>query len=521
MAFLPLTSHSLQPALLSNSDSSSFSDADSEPVEDKIDRLTVLLQEVINLDKDAMTCTDWERMQIQIALNESNSDQLQISRSHEFSEVLEIADDYDDDYDYLEQDLDRALMRLEDLESREAERAVGHDAEFVVDEEELNYFLELMTQFAESFQGRLQTQLFYFGGKHLKVSIKGKNLRTIGHRLSMELSTNQQKSQESLESQIEEAFLSCKDSKVYVGDANCLEKLMDSIIELKDQLLDNIEQAKAVKNSYTRIKKRQSQASMEDLHKEIEMSRLQDLTSSPTPKSRRQPIQLPRPSTPLVLTQDSKIESNREKLEQELKALELQAKTEKKDVAQSAKIATRISRIKTELSRLRSEEAIQAAQKNSRKGMNMNYSVIMQRPNEKTKPTLSRGASLAMSFNSFDDDMVSTPVAKSELPSFSVDDISMEQGVPNYKPSFIAQQLRELSKEREEFEEQRLKIEADLAIQRNKLDTERKKLENDRKALESEMCTLQLQSLSKQAAKHSQIQLLCSEFLSKLDRIKS
>lgn len=517
MSFIPLTSQSPLSIYHSHSPASPFSDADSEPVEDKIDRLTVLLQEVINLDKDAMTGTDWERMQIQIALNESMSDKLHYSHSNSFCEPIEIAEDYDEEYDLLLRDLDRAQMQLEDQRSRGPEANL--DMEVDVEEDELNYFLELVTQFSEGFQGRRTTQLFYLGGKHLQVSIRGKHLTKIGHRVSRELAANQQRTQEALEVQMEAAFLNSKDSQVYVSDTTCLDTLTASLADLKQQLLDQIEQAKAVKNSYTRIKRRHTQASMEDFNKEVEMSRLNDLTSSPTPKAHpRRTLTLPK--APDSLKEPSS-ETARTKLEQELKSLEQQAKSDPKNVVQSQKIATRISRIKTELSRIRSEDAINASRQNSFRGLKKNYSMAIEPPTTKAASS-DRMGSLMLSFNSFDEDTVLTPRAGKELPSFSVEDISVDHSFyPSNKPSYIAKQLRELNSEREELEELRLKTETEHGVQRNKLDLEWKRLETERKTFEAEMHSMQLQSATKQATKHSMIQLLCSDFLTKLEQIQA
>jgi hypothetical protein len=433
----------------------------------------VLLNEVVSLDKDAMTGPDWERMQLQIALNESNcsSDQSHLSGLLNCSELVEITEDFNDDYELLTQDLNRALMRLEDLQSPDWIKAQPEGFVVTVEEEELKEFVAVLTHFTEQFQGQDRTEVFYLGGKDITVVIKGKNLQDFGLTLSKELTVSH--THASLPMQMEEAFMNSRDSYAYRGDTSCLEGVFSSLEGLKGQLLEQIEEAKAAKNSFTRIKRRQSRTSKENLENELERSRLHELTASPAPGPSR--------------SKGASDKLDKASLEHELRRLEVISRCEKSDVKESARIAVRISRIKTELSRIRSEEVIQATKLTSLKGHKRSFTSFFEPLGNKNTPVKGQVSPLALSFTSFEDDSMGGHAVKPEVPSFSIEEISVDQSCSFYKHSSLGQQLTSLIKEREELEELRVKAKVDIAVQRSKLALEWNKLDQQRATTEAEV----------------------------------
>jgi hypothetical protein len=506
MVSLPLTRLRSAPTCRSLEVCDNLSDADSETVEEAIDRLTILLQQVI--DKDVMADTEWEQMQVQIALDDSDymTDQnlLDEAAIKDFRQVKMTRDCSNCSSTALA--LDHALMTLEDLKSQAVTDISTDYLDLAVEEAELKYFIELLGQAVQASQGVASQQLFYLGGKHLKISINRPSLTQAGLTLTQEMAV---KSPSKLHALMQKSFYK-HDTQVYGGDANCLDGVLTTLDAMKENLVLQIEEAKAVKSSYARVKQRCSLTSNLQTEDGLQRRRLQDL-SSLWPRQPSKQTMAPHYNS--ANTQPTQ----RDILELELRNLEANYsdKLNTGDISQSARVATRISRVKTELQKLRSEEAIKTARQNSLRRGGRSNSI-----STSSSQVIATPDDLQHSFDGTNELLSRIPYTKADT-SASLSKSSSEDYAP-CKVSSLTLQLKEFNKERQEFEEHRVTKETELAVLKQKLAAERVQLETDKKSLETLRYQLELQSVcARRVDKHYKIQRLCSSFLASLARLKA
>jgi hypothetical protein len=117
---------------------------------------------------------------------------------------------------------------------------------------------------------------------------------------------------------------------------------------------------------------------------------------------------------------------------------------------------------------------------------NRSFSSFLEPLGSKNTPVKCQESPLALSFTSFEDDMIGVHEAKPEVPSFSIEEISVDHSYNFYKPSSLTAQLHSLIQEREELEEMRVRAEVDIAVQRSKLALEWNQLEQQCTITEAE-----------------------------------
>jgi hypothetical protein len=429
--------------------------------------------------------------------------ELDDSRLRDFSEIVVVADDYNETCSYMSTAFEQGSHEY--FKAQDFGLKSDH-LKFEVEEAELSSFIGQLTKFVGDFQEDCRHKLFSLDGKNFTITIRNNDPCQAGLQLSQVMSV---KSCAAQTAHMAKAFYSATDWEVYRGDVNCLEGELAALEKLKEQLIEQIEEAKAVKNSYTRMRRRQTLTCKEDFEDDLQRSRLHELTSSPTPR-------LTHRRTMTQSSPNPRDNAQRDKLEQELKNLELSLRFQRRDIVKSAKIATRISRIKTELQRIRSEDAINTARLNSMKSLGRSFSMsLYQSPSKDVLNT----DEVSIVVEGINDSLASTPPLRRRTPSFYAEASDNSYRTPS-RLSGLAQQLRDLNQEREDFEDQCIKAEAEQTIQRQRLVQEWAKLEAERRSLESLKDMLDLQSTRiKDADKPSKVLQLCSDFLKQLEKL--
>lgn len=496
METLPLRRLNTYPAFRPLPASSSFSEADSEAVEDKIDRLTAILQKFINLEASAED--DWTDLKAELLEPSCGTDRSQVC-GRSLNDFSASHFDKDCEHDEVLMTLNRALMEIEDLRSQEQPAYV----EFTVEEAELAFFIEQLKEVAEGLRGERQQTLLYFGGRHLKLTVNGLSFANHGRRLSQQLAVGETAE---LAVKMRKAFCRDPSQQVSAADASCLDEVYGTLESLRVKLSGQLQEAKSIADSFARHSRPETPKDTQEECLSFQLDNSSSSYSSSRLTERR---------TALNFNRHNPIQRTQEQLLLELKNLELNYPKSKTDIIKAARIATRISRIKTELQRLRTAEAIKASKENIR----LQSKVCANLPsNAKVNRTFDQV--LMRLSTDICDESFGTPSQKQTSPSFLIDSFEGSSSTP-YKPNRPTLPLQDLYIEQSRLQNRNLKYLNQLKAQSKTLANEWVKLEAERKHFKkSKQLFERKKAIAAKEVQVAKIERVCRSFLKKLDRLK-
>jgi hypothetical protein len=347
---------------------------------------------------------------------------------------------------------------------------------------------------------------------HLKTQSKDK----VAQALSRSLMTSSKTSARRGINKAKEAASKGGYDAVTSEEFSLMDPLLQDIKQLRDGLMEQLDEVKAVKNSFMRrIQNLDSTRKIED---SIELTRRYEMSACSTPRPGSRLGDLSGSSTPRSVLRPGEVNipGKQEELEKELGVLQEQLREGEGDPRSTSKISTRISRIKTELQALKTRSILHRTKtmkdRNVRSSLSMSFDGPIDRPSSAFS---GRRSSIGMTWGEL---AQNTSMKSLELDSF--DGVSCTSVALS---SDVMKEQLALRRERQEIEEQRMKMEIEaeaakrkLAMQVASLATQKEQLEADRKVLQQER-SMQMQLSRENLRRRSQLQGLFQHLMARAE----
>jgi hypothetical protein len=346
---------------------------------------------------------------------------------------------------------------------------------------------------------------------HLKTQSKDKVAQIVSRSLTTGCTTSTRRSL----NKAKEAAIKGGYDAVTSEEFNLMDPLLQDIKQLRDGLMEQLDEVKAVKNSYMR--RIQNLDSTRKIEESIELTRRYEMSACSTPRHGSRLGELSGNSTPRSFVRPGeKMTGKQEELEKELCSLQEKLKEGEEDPRSTSKLSTRISRIKTELQALKTSSILNRTKTMTDRKVRSTLSMSFDGPIDRPSSAFSgRRSSIGLTWGEL---AQNTSMKSLELDSF---DESSSTSVA--LSSDVMKEQLVLRRERQEIEEQRMKIEIEaeaakrkLAVQVASLALQKEQLEADRKVLQQER-SMQMQLSRENLRKRSQLQGLFQNLMARAE----
>jgi hypothetical protein len=406
-------------------------------------------------------------------------------------EVTEVAEDPETLGEQGQSALSRAQMAVEDYRSHELRQSRGEVIDGGHFEVNCPYadIEDIVKMGAELIANETQASAttLKIGALRLDLRMMPQSKSSIGRALS--LSLQEPSSTRLIWRRVKEAGSKGGYDALTEADLSLIEPMLGEIEQLREGLKEQLDEVRAVKNSY--LRRMHSLRDSRKIEESIDLTRRYEMSACTTPRSRSRLNEADGNFRQSTLKAEESTSHKQEELEDELRTLQDKLREADADPRGTSKISTKISRVKTELQFLRTKKVLKRTTNTAVRSLNSSFDDLNR----------SSSSCLSMQSSAFDDFAKKQP----DLDAF-------DEACSTPLSSDVMKEQLSLRRSRHELEEQRMQMEIDAEAAKRKLEvqvaslaTQKEQLEAERRQFQQER-SMQLQLSRENLRRRSQLQ---------------